>query len=483
MRVSTLPLVVLSLASVALTNAGCGTDGGSGDGPATIPATGPWNTGEAIPPADQKPGDPEAGLLALSTESYVSCGIPLSVFAFAGALNPNTDDAPLPGREGDAARLPYPFNLVTTEDGAELATQNCFTCHAERFNGKLVLGLGNVTSNFTNDQSGIGDFMIPGGFLSPADTAALTKFQQRAVAVAPYIVMKTIGTNPADLIAMVLASRRNKDTLAWLDEPSWDLTGLPPIPADVPPWWRMAKKNSMFSTGLGRGDTRRHMLASSTLCTDNLTEAAAIDAYANDINAYIRSIQPPDYPFAIDAELASKGEGVFITTCAGCHGTYGAEATYPNLSIPLSEIGTDGVIASGYGEFQDDFIDWFNDSFYGEVGYLERYKGYVAPPLDGIWATAPFLHNGSVPTIELVLNSTARPKFWKREDLDSKNFDEDALGWPFAELAAGQAEAAPGDRPNIYDTTNMGHGNGGHIYGDDLSDADRKAVLEYLKTL
>jgi cytochrome c peroxidase len=38
------------------------------------------------------------------------------------------------------------------------------------------------------------------------------------------------------------------------------------------------------------------------------------------------------------------------------------------------------------------------------------------PPLDGIFATAPYLHSGSVPTVELVLNSKARPKYWKRVD-------------------------------------------------------------------
>ena len=56
--------------------------------------------------------------------------------------------------------------------------------------------------------------------------------------------------------------------------------------------------------------------------------------------------------------------------------------------------------------------------------------GYQAPPLDGIWATAPYFHNGSVPTVYHVLNSKARPKIFTRSyrtDLDA--YDPVKLGW------------------------------------------------------
>jgi len=69
---------------------------------------------------------------------------------------------------------------------------------------------------------------------------------------------------------------------------------------------------------------------------------------------------------------------------------------------------------------------------------------------DGIWATAPYLHNGSVPTVEIVLNSRARPTYWRRLDLDSTHFEEDT--------------------------------NAGHTF-DHLSTMERRAVIEDLKTL
>jgi hypothetical protein len=111
------------------------------------------------------------------------------------------------------------------------------------------------------------------------------------------------------------------------------------------------------------------------------------------------------------------------------------------------------------------------------------FPGYVAPPLDGIWATAPYLHNGSVPTLELVLDSAARPTYWKRVDYDSTHFDEQALGWPFIELPYGQDDAPQNEIKYVYDTTKWSQSNRGHTFGDHFTHAERRAVLEYLKTL
>src|SRR5690606_6064708 len=132
-------------------------------------------------------------------------------------------------------------------------------------------------------------------------------------------------------------------------------------------------------------------------------------------------------------------------------------------------------------------LDWFNESFYGTITYLtgdDPFPGYVAPPLDGIWLTAPFLHNGSVPTLELVLDSTRRPRYWRRENYDSTNYDWDKLGWKWEALDYGHADAPFGvETKYIYDTTILGHDNGGHTFGDQLTQAERMAVLEYLKTI
>jgi hypothetical protein len=137
-----------------------------------------------------------------------------------------------------------------------------------------------------------------------------------------------------------------------------------------------------------------------------------------------------------------------------------------------------------------EFEQWFEESPYGQVTTVETdvpFPGYVAPPLDGIWATAPVLHNGSVPTLELVIDSSRRPKYWRRVDYDSTHFDQDALGWPYHDLDldwVGGADGLPeADRKHVYDTTRLGYDNGGHPFGDHLTGDERRAVLEYLKTL
>jgi hypothetical protein len=151
--------------------------------------------------------------------------------------------------------------------------------------------------------------------------------------------------------------------------------------------------------------------------------------------------------------------------------------------ISIAEIGTDPVLASGTAQFAGPFVDWYKSSFFGEVSRLEPQQGYVAPPLDGIWATAPYLHNGSVPTLAALLDSSTRPRFWTRS-FDSTQYDPAALGWLFDALDHGKdAETDSTTKRNLYDTTRPGYANAGHTFGDALSADDRSAVLEYLKTL
>jgi len=132
--------------------------------------------------------------------------------------------------------------------------------------------------------------------------------------------------------------------------------------------------------------------------------------------------------------------------------------------------------ASNYSSPQ--FIDWFNRSWFTTGDHparLEPFNGYIAPPLDGIWATAPYLHNGSVPTLEALLNSTKRPTYWSR-DFANPTYDYSALGWVF------KKHDKPGEI-NSYNTEIPGYSNSGHYFGDRLSPEERRAVLEYLKTL
>jgi mono/diheme cytochrome c family protein len=316
---------------------------------------------------------------------------------------------------------------------------------------------------------------LAGAFLTdPVEKGELERFVARTKVVGPYTITDAKGVNPADNLAAILFAHRDPKTFAWHDPP---LLEAPPeivVPVDVPPWWHMKKKHAMFYVAAGRGDHARTMMAASTLCTDTIDEAREIDSYMADIYAYLLTLEAPKYPFAIDTALAEQGRVVFESSCQSCHGSYGTTESYPNLWVDVDYVGTDGVLALGASQFADRFLAWFAESFYGEVSRLEPQEGYVAPPLDGIWATAPYFHNGSVPTIEAVLDSSKRPKFWTRS-FSSTDIDQDALGWIYTSL---DTPAGP-----AYDTTAFGYANTGHTFGDALTPDERRAVIEYLKTL
>jgi mono/diheme cytochrome c family protein len=181
--------------------------------------------------------------------------------------------------------------------------------------------------------------------------------------------------------------------------------------------------------------------------------------------------------------LATAGQGVYAEHCETCHGTNGKDGVYPNQLVPLTEVATDAVLVEGESEFAGRFVEWFAQSFWGEKSRMEPSLGYIAPPLDGVWATAPFLHNGSIPTLAALLDSTKRPTYWTRTYL-STDYDEAAVGWKFTVVDHGQAaETNASMKVRIYDTSLVGYGNGGHTYGDQLTEDDRRALLEYLKTL
>jgi Cytochrome c len=427
----------------------------------------------------QRSGDPKRGLDVLLNGDNVRCGIPYRAYdaykAFLGPLEA------VPGRTGMNADVHHGLTVTRTASGVDVVAPNCLGCHMGHFEGELIMGLGNSAND--NTQESLGVFALLEPLLeTDEERSELAKFRQRAEAVAPYVTTPTIGVNPADNLAAILFAHRDPVTLNWSDTPLIDVGSLEVVPTDTPPWWRMKKKHAMFYSAAGRGDHARIMMTASAFCADTVAEVTDIDKEFNHVRAFISSLEAPKWKHEVDLALADRGEEVFNATCAQCHGTYGKNEEYPNLWIATDTIGTDPTLAKG-AQFATVFIEWFKKSFYGRTARLEPQDGYVAPPLDGIWATAPYLHNGSVPTIAAMLESSTRPAFWSRT-FDSNDYDTETLGWRFeVHTADGYAVASADEKRKIYDTTKVGYGNGGHLYGDVLSPDDRRAVLEYLKTL
>jgi len=107
--------------------------------------------------------------------------------------------------------------------------------------------------------------------------------------------------------------------------------------------------------------------------------------------------------------------------------------------------------------------------------------GYVAPPLHGIWASAPYFHNGSVPTLWHVLHPAARPVVWKRTPT---GYDAKRVGLEVAEFPALPKEvSSPAEQHTYFDTTLRGKNATGHDFPAQLNEEELHALLEYLKTL
>lgn len=430
-----------------------------------------------IPPSEQRTGgDVQKGYDYLVTGDYVKGGIPFNMFVMGMGKNKIN----YLERTGKNADISHEYTAITSASGEVLVAPNCMQCHAQVFDNKLVLGLGNTFIDFSrNEKLNLKNLKAAENVLkltAPNKYRAAKSFFEVAKTISPYLITDIRGVNAADRLAAVLVAHRDPVTFKWNPEAKLDIPeGV--IPSDVPAWWLLKKKNAMFYNGLGRGDFGRFLMASNLLTVNDTAESHEVDMHMPDLLAYIYSLEPPKYPAAINTALAKEGETIFIKNCSGCHGTYGANEKYPNLLIPGAVIQTDSFLyKSNYSNPQ--FVNWFNQSWFTTGDHparLEPFMGYIAPPLDGIWVTAPYLHNGSVPTLDALLNSDLRPKYWDR-DFDNPEYDYEKLGWKYTK------KEKPGGN-TIYNTDLPGYGNYGHTYGDKLKEKERKAVIEYMKTL
>ena len=232
---------------------------------------------------------------------------------------------------------------------------------------------------------------------------------------------------------------------------------------DIPPLWNLALRDGGGLHWDGVNTSAHEVFLNSGI--GNGASAASVNvASLERMERWARDLPSARYPWPVQAALARQGEGIFRQACAECHAVGGARL---NQVIPVSWTGTDR-------NRLDAFTPETRDAFLGATSYRWRYShfrktgGYVAAPLDGVWARAPYLHNGSVPTLAALLSPPAeRPVTFRR---GGTAYDTARVGF----LDAG---------PWTYDTRLPGNGNGGHLWGAALPPPDRQALLEYLKTL
>jgi hypothetical protein len=206
-------------------------------------------------------------------------------------------------------------------------------------------------------------------------------------------------------------------------------------------------------------------------------------------------LQAPKWPAdvfgAVDAAKAQAGERIFKDKCETCH---------QDKLFPVPDVGTDPNRAVSFGQpvggnipfpnavapilanlkkkaFLDDGIPLADQAAMDANPAIWRATGqYMARPLKGIWATAPYLHNGSVPTLYHLLHADRRPAQFTVGD---REYDPAQLGY--------RSDTAPsGLNQWTFDTTKPGNANVGHSgenFGTTLPEDQKAALLEYMKTL
>ena len=345
---------------------------------------------------------------------------------------------------------------------------DCMLCHAGSLFGRSIIGVPNTS----------------------LDLAGLFRDLDRAdggFGVFPYRLSNVRGTTESTGTGVFLLSFRDPNLHRTL--PRADVGPTPDqLCEDAPAWWLLKRKQTMYANGqIDARAVRPLMTFMLSPSTGSATIAREESTFA-DIRAYLQTLEAPEYPFPVDARLAGEGRAVFDQSCARCHGTYGPAGNYPNKIVPLAKIGTDpSLVRLLTPAIEEHFRrSWFTrERGPGGGPYPLRYNGgYQAPPLDGVWATAPYLHNGSVPTLHHLLKSTERPRVFTRTyRTDTEDYDAERVGWKVTELPGPTGPDSGPEARRVYDTTKPGRGNAGHTFGDDLDDDERRALIEYLKTL
>lgn len=427
-----------------------------------------------IDPYPQPQGDPEKGYNYLIYGDYVGNGFP---WEFMKKMA-RAEDTVL-RRTGDNANTTYFFNVFTNQAGMKVVSGNCFSCHAGELNKKVVLGLGNTTYDFTQNTSfqiSALNFLVKNKY--GKDSPEWKSYEEQAkwlTSIAPAIVMKNLGTNPAFRLEEAAIKYRNPVDLTYQDSANFELPDLA-IGTDVPPLWNVKKKHALYYNGMGRGNFSKLVMQACLLGIHDSTQARGIQREFKHVIAWLQQLEAPQYPKNIDQGIAKRGETIFSDNCSKCHGNYGLKETYPNKLVPISEVKTDSLYAR-YA-MQSPVNSWYNSGWFHLSPPFAESKpsfAYIAPPLDGVWATAPYLHNGSVPTLEDLLDSSRRPRFWQRS-MESDDYNYEKLGWNYEKKRSKSSK-------KTFDTTVPGFSNVGHYYGDKLNPEERKALIEYLKTL
>ncbi len=248
-----------------------------------------------------------------------------------------------------------------------------------------------------------------------------------------------------------------EESLRKLKSPRWPADVLPPLDANL-----VARGETLYKehcqtchAAINRDDPHRKVVAYIT----------GVDIVGTDAQS-VKNLTTARAPTGIlQGAISPQGE------------RYGAEASALSLLIDLVTRSLSAQPSAGIAALANSNLHGMNET--QKQGNFTKntpqnstaeFLAYKARPLNGVWASAPYLHNGSVPTLyDLLRPTAARPK---KFTVGRWQYDPKKVGY-----------VSDGDAPWVYDTSLAGNRNGGHEYGTSLSEDDRWALVEYLKTL
>ncbi len=363
-----------------------------------------------------------------------------------------------------------PLQYVVMRDGRYV--MNCFACHGGNLYGttypgspNTMYGLQSLTENVRKTKIRLGKkltHMDIGSLGMPLGTSN--------------------GTSNAVMFGVALMNFRDAELNVHQNRLPAPMTNHD---MDAPPWWLFHRKHHIYIDGFAEKG-HRGLMQFMLVRENGPAQFQGWEQDFEDVYTYLSELRAPKYPLPVDASQVIKGGLVFSDHCAHCHGMGGDEApnsqlaSYPERMVPIEEVQTDRVRFEAltsrhrraYGQ------SWFAD--FGNQTTYEEVDGYVAPPLDGIWASAPYLHNGSVPTLWHLLHPDSRPKVWRRIAMA---LDEERIGLVVEEIDHVPPKLSPAERRWYFDTSVTGKSASGHDFPNQLSETEKSDLLEYLKTL
>ena len=435
---------------------------------------------------------------------------------------------PFPTLSAHERELPMGATLLETDQGKAL-TFGCDACHVSDLFGVKVIGL-------TNRFPRANEFFRQGAQLAPyvntfvfKKTLNTTEDERLMLKEAKknlkYVGLKgpvVLGLDTSLAQVALSLAKREKDAYATRSKFSHRFprrNKLEKMVADSKPavWWNVKYKNRWLSDGsivsgnpvhtnflwneIGRG-TDLHVLEEWMQSAGHEIEALTAAVFASKSPRYEKFFGE----HAIDIEKAKRGQKHYIQSCQKCHGTYEKAWDAPDaqrmskselvqnsnvryhVKTPVKNVGTDPGRYLGMHEFAEDLNRLAISQNLSAV--VEPQKGYVPPPLDGIWSRWPYFHNNSIPNLcALLTPASLRPKnYWAGPALDKEtDFDQDCVGYPLAHKTPEDWKKNP---EFFYDTTKEGLSNAGHDERIFLRDGkeiytvqEKSELIEFLKTL